>query len=787
MAKRKLNSKTRRRLQRGFAIVALLALLAVIVLVAVLDRRVTREFEGRRWTLPARVYAQPLELYVGQGLSSARFAQELARLGYIPQTPVDRPGTFRRRGDTVEVFVREFRFSDERQAAQKLRLGFDGEMITGLADGKGADVPVYRLDPLLIGSIFPIHGEDRIIVSPAEVPALLPEALKAVEDRKFETHHGVNPLAILRALFVNVRAGQVEQGGSTLTQQLVKSYFLDSRRTLRRKAEEAVMAVILESRFEKGDIMNAYINEIYLGQDGRRAVHGFGLGSQFYFGKPLSELNLPEVALMVAIVRGPSYYDPRRNAGRALERRNLVLKVLAEQGVVKPEEAQRASQAPLGITDTAGRSANYFPAFLDLVRRQLREDYQEQVLTETGLTVFSTLDPLLQEKAEQALSGELERQDKGSRKSAQGLEGAMVVTTPQTGEVVAVVGGRRAAFDGFNRALDMKRPIGSLAKPMVFLAALESGRFTPGSVVMDAPVEVKLENGDLWKPRNYDQKIHGSSTLLRALTQSYNLATVNLGLDVGLGPIAKTYVHLGLDEAPPKYPSILLGTAQLNPVEVAQMYNTLANGGFRSPLRAVRAVIDEDGKALKAPELEVSEAAPAEAVYALNRMLIEVFERGTARSARKTLPANLVVAGKTGTSNDYRDSWFAGFSGGHVIVAWMGHDDNAPTGLTGTTGALQAWARLMSSISTTSFEPLMPESVEDRWIEYYSGLETSPYCSGSAVSMPFELGTMLDPSPTCPPSTTQEEAALMRFMAPANPATGGIPQPPGTEPSANLP
>ena len=250
-------------------------------------------------------------------------------------------------------------------------------------------------------------------------------------------------------------------------------------------------------------------------------------------------------------------------------------------------------KAPLGITDNAGRSANYFPAFLDLVRRQLREDYQEQALTETGLTVFSTLDPLLQEKAEIALSDELARQDKGGRKAARGLEGSLVVTTPQTGEVVAVVGGRRASFDGFNRALDMKRPIGSLAKPMVYLAALQSGRYTPASVVMDEPVELKLENGDVWKPNNYDKKVHGPVTLVRGLTQSYNLATVNLGMDVGLGPVAKTYVQLGLDEAPPKYPSILLGTAQLNPVEVAQMYNTLANGGFRSPLRAVRAVIDE--------------------------------------------------------------------------------------------------------------------------------------------------------------------------------------------------
>lgn len=771
MARRKLSAKTRKQLYRVLAIGAVAVLVITIILVGILDRRVTHQFEGRRWTLPARVYAQPLELYVGQSLSSARFAQELTRLGYIPTTPVDRPGTFKRTGDRVDVYVRAFRFSDEQQAARRLRVGFDEEAISTLSDAHGADVPVYRLDPLLIGSIFPIHGEDRIVVSPAEVPPLLPAALKAVEDRKFETHHGVNPLAILRALFVNMRAGQVEQGGSTLTQQLVKSYFLDSRRTLRRKIEEAMMAVILESRFEKDDIMNAYINEIYLGQDGRRAVHGFGLASQFYFGKPVAELNLQEIALMVAIVRGPSYYDPRRQPKRALERRNLVLRVLVDQGVVKAADAERAAKTPLGITDNAGRSANYFPAFLDMVRRQLREDYQEQDLTEAGLTVFATLDPLLQEKAEDAVASELERQDKSDRKAARGLEGSVVVTTPQTGEVVAIVGGRRASFDGFNRALDMKRPIGSLAKPLVYLAALQTGQYTPASIVADEPIEVKLDNGELWKPGNYDHKIHGQVTLLRALTQSYNLATVNLGMEVGLAQVAKTYVQLGLDSPPPRFPSILLGAAQLNPVEVAQMYNTLANGGFRSPLRAVRAVVDVEGKPLRSPELEVTEAAPTEAIYALDRMMIEVFDRGTAHSAKKSLPPNLVVAGKTGTSNDYRDSWFAGFSGGHLIIVWMGHDDNTPTGLTGTTGALPIWSRLMGSISTNSFEPLMPEDIEDRWIEYYTGFETSPYCNPSAVSMPFQVGQVLEPSPVCPPNTTPEEAALLKPFTSTGPGT----------------
>ncbi len=752
MARRKRSAGLRRHLQRGFIVLGLLLVLAAVVMVAVLDRRVTKQFEGRRWTLPARVYAQPTDLYVGQQLSAARIAAELDGLGYLSLAKPDRPGTYRRKGNEVLVHVREFRFADEKQAARELRLSFAGGTINSIRDAGGEPVPVIRLDPLLIGSIFPIHGEDRIVVAPEQVPALLPAALIAVEDRKFESHHGVNPLAILRAAFVNVRAGQIEQGGSTLTQQLVKSYFLDSRRTLGRKAEEAVMAVILEARFEKADIMNAYINEIYLGQDGRRAVHGFGLASQFYFGKPLAELDLPEIATLVAVVRGPSYYDPRRHPERALERRNLVLKVLAEQGVISAADAEGAAKEPLEVVEAGGRTGGYYPAFLDLVRRQLRSDYNEADLTEAGLTVFTTLDPQVQRAAESALQDELERLDKSKREAAHGLEGVVIVTTPQTGEVVALVGGRRSGFDGFNRALDAKRPIGSLAKPIVYLAALETGRYTPASVIEDAPVDMKMPNGDRWRPDNFDKQLHGEVTLVRALTQSLNLATVNLGLDVGLDRVASTFEQLGLAEPPPELPSMLLGATNLSPIDVAQMYNTIANGGFRAPLRAVRAVLGEDGEPLKAPQLEVSEAVSPESVFALDRMMIEVMERGTGRSAKSQLPAGLVVAGKTGTSNDYRDSWFAGFSGRHLIVSWVGHDDNSPTGLTGTTGGLPVWTRLMSSIPTASFEPLQPESVDLRWIDYFSGQETSPYCDGSAVSMPFAPGTLLEPSETCPPT-----------------------------------
>src|SRR5690606_5780382 len=351
---KKLSKKHRRRILAGAGIMLGAALLALGTWAFVLDRQVSSQFEGRRWTLPAQVYAQPTELYAGQSFSADTLEQVLQRLGYQRVATAQQPGHYTRQGTRIDLVSRRFQFWDALQEPALLSVSTRGNAIEAIHDASRAAVPVFRLDPLLIGSIYPIHGEDRVVVAPEDVPELLPAALKVVEDRKFDSHHGVNPSAILRAAFVNLRAGQIEQGGSTLTQQLVKSYFLDSRRTMGRKIEEAMMAVLLELRFSKPDLMNAYINEIYLGQDGIRAIHGFGLASQFYFGKPLSELQLHEIALLVAIVRGPSYYDPRRQPERARARRDLVLRLMAEHAVIAPEAAERATAQPLGLAGERG-------------------------------------------------------------------------------------------------------------------------------------------------------------------------------------------------------------------------------------------------------------------------------------------------------------------------------------------------------------------------------------------------------------------------------------------------
>ena len=722
-------------------------MLAIGGWVLYLDHQAIKQFEGRRWTLPAQVYAAPLELYAGATLTLPELQHELERLHYRRADTADQPGSFHAAGEHLEVSLRGAQFADESRAAQLVSVTGGGSGILSVRDARGQDVPVMRLEPLLIGSIFPTHGEDRIIVTPQEVPPLLPAALKAVEDRKFDTHHGIDPEAMLRAAWVNARAGQIEQGGSTLTQQLVRSYFLSTRQTFSRKLREAIMAMALDTHFTKADLMNAYINEIFLGQDGDRAIHGFGLASQFYFGKPLAELDLAEVALLVAIVRGPSYYDPRRHPDRALSRRNLVLKVLAEQHVLSARDASAASRRPLGVTPRPAGA--YYPAYLDFVRRTLRRDYHEQDLTQAGLRIYTSLEPRVQDQAEHALEHELQRLDKLHKQPKEALEGAVVVTSPQSGDVTAIVGGRDVGYDGFDRALDAHRSMGSLVKPFIYLTALESGRYNAATVIEDKPVDLKLVNGQHWKPENFTRQVYGAVPVVRALAESLNLATVGVGLDLGLPKVAQTLTRFGLPQPPAQVPAMLLGAVAVTPLEAAQLFNGLANGGFRTPLRAVRAVLSADGKPLKSYALQVTPVASPDVVYELDRMLVTVMDHGTGRAARPLLPANLTVAGKSGTSSDDRDSWFAGFSGTDLVVVWVGYDDNAPTGLTGSAGALPVWAHVMAGLNTNSWNAPMPESLAEVHIDFPTGLRAVPGCTPDLVAVVVPANAMLPVRPGC--------------------------------------
>ena len=726
---------------------ALIFAIGVSIWVVHLDTTVTREFQGRHWSVPARVFAAPLELYVGAPISANDLEEELHRLHYHRGDPAAGPGVYRRTGNAFDLLARRARFIDEVREPQLVSIHADSASITGMRQGDGADLPVFRLEPPVIGSVFPIHGEDRLVVAPADVPPLLRKGIKLIEDRRFDEHHGVDAYGVLRAIFANLRAGRVVQGGSTLTQQLVKNYFLSDEQTFDRKATEAVMALRLEAHYSKEEILVAYLNEVYLGQDGDRAIHGFGLGSEYYFAKPLGELEVGEMALLIGLVKGPSYYDPRKHPDRAITRRNLVIKELADAHLIDAAAAKHASASPLSLRPPGG---SYVPAYIDLVRRHLKRDYAEADLAAAGLSIYTSLDSRAQAAAERALAQNLSRLDGRNRTGH--LEGAVIVAEPNSGDVVAVVGGREADTGGFNRALDARRPIGSLVKPAVYLTAIESGRYTAASLIEDAPVEMKLTDGSIWAPQNFEHEVYGQVTLARALAESLNLATVKLGMDVGLGKVVDTLQRLGLETSTPLNPSLLLGTVEMSPLEVVQVYTSLANGGFRARLRAVHAVLDEQGHALKRFKVQVESVAPPAAVYQIDRMLMLVPTRGTARDAAARLPKGLVIAGKTGTSSDTRDSWFAGFTGSYLSVAWVGYDDNHVTGLTGATGAMPVWADTMARLKPVSYQPVTPDLVEDRWIGYGDGRETTPACSADAVIIAVPKDTVLPSNPACNPS-----------------------------------
>jgi penicillin-binding protein 1B len=730
-SRRRKKSWGRWRLLRWFLAAAAAACAALAVYAVLLDREVRERFEGKRWALPARVYARPLELYPGAPVPAETLVRELELLRYRRASEVREPGTYVVRGGEVRVHTRPFSFWDGPEPGRVLVLSFGGEGVAAVREGAGgASVPLARLEPLTIASIYPAHQEDRTLVRLGEVPELLVRALIAVEDRSFYAHRGIDLRGVARAAAANLRAGGVVQGGSTLTQQLVKNFYLTSERTLRRKANEALMALLLERRYGKDEILEAYLNEVYLGQDGPRSVHGFGLASRFYFDRPLAELDLPRIALLVGLVRGPSLYDPRRQPERARARRDRVLEILARQGVISPADERRARAAPLGVAPESPPGGARYPAFVDLVRRQLARDYREEDLRTEGLRIFTTLDPAVQEEAETALSRGLAALGGGE------LQGAVVVADPRSGEVLAAVGGRAPRDAGFNRALDAARPVGSLVKPAVYLAALsDPRRFTLVTPVDDAPLDLSLPTGP-WAPRNFDRAFHGRVPLYEGLVQSYNVATVRLGLDVGLESVRRVLAALGVEREVRAYPSLLLGAFALSPLEVTQMYQTLAGGGFRAPLRAIREVLTVSGEPLARYPLIVERAADPRVVYLVDAALRRVLEEGTGRSARGLLPPGLVAAGKTGSTGDLRDSWFAGYTADRVATVWVGRDDNAPTGLTGASGALRIWADLMGRIGAASLDAAAPEGVEWARVDPATGQRGGPGCRG-CVELPF--------------------------------------------------
>lgn len=728
---------------KAFAYFALkLSLVGAVLfslLLVYLDGTIRSTFERKRWSLPAQVYARPLELYAGKRVSGDDLHVEMNALGYRKVQRVRDSGEYSIYRNEVEIFARGFAFSDGVEPSRRINFSLNRDRIESLATRDGmqqSHIDLVRLEPARIGGIYPRHGEDRLLVRLDQVPASLLNGLVAVEDQRFYQHFGISPSGIARAFMVNVREGAMVQGGSTLTQQLIKNYYLTRAKTLVRKATEALMAVLLELHFSKDEILQAYINEVYLGQEGPRAIHGFGLASQHYFDRPVSEIGIHQQALLIGMVKGPSLYNPRRNPDNARTRRNLVLSLMHQQGVISEEEKAVATAMPLGLKDSTQKS-NVFPAFVDLVRRQLRLEYRDEDLSTLGLRIFTTFDPVAQKRAADSVSKVLTRLN-----PAGGLQTAMVVTAVDSGEVKALIGGRQVNYAGFNRALDAVRPVGSLFKPAVYLAALEQpAQYSLASLVSDDTFVVDDGNGREWQPRNFDRESHGNVLLHRALSQSYNQATARLGMQLGLPAVIDVLRRLGVERPLPEVPALLLGSAGLSTMDVTAMYQTIAAGGYRLPLRSIRDVVNSEGELLRRYPLRYDRAVSVESMHLLHYALQEVMREGTGRAAYQQLPKQFSVAGKTGTTNELRDSWFAGFSGDLLAVTWIGRDDNGPSGLTGSSGALRVWTDFMATASERPLAYRVPAEVTHEWIDSDTGRLSAEQCEGARL-IPFVAGSV---------------------------------------------
>ncbi len=742
--------------------VGLVGVVLVLAGLVYLDATLRQDLDSVQWELPAQVYARPLELYPGKRLKPAELVRELKALGYRFQDH-RRTGYALQRSNSVRIHARGFQFEDELQDAAECLVVFRGDAIEQIRVN-GQEQDLFRLEPLLLGSLFPNHHEDRQLVKVDEVPAALKEALIATEDREFYQHHGVSPKSIVRAMLANFQAGGVVQGGSTLTQQLIKNLYLTRERTYTRKLQEAAMALLVDLRYSKDKILETYLNEVYLGQDGARAVHGVMAASYFYFGVPVRELKLHQIALMVAIIKGPAYYNPKRFPERALKRRNLVLDLLAQQGVMEDRVINWSKRQPLDVVEHPTRSANRFPAFLGLVHRHLKRDYSEDELSKSGLRVFTTLDPQVQWSLEQTAVAELERLAKRHPDEGDAYQLASVVTSVDNGEVVAMIGDRNVGYSGFNRALDAKRPIGSLAKPAVYLTALQNPQqYTLTTVLKDQAFKIRMDNGDEWQPRNFDKKSHGDVLLYQALAKSYNQATARLGLEIGLDKVIETFRAFGFSDSVPMLPATLLGSLSLSPYEITKMYQTLAADGFRAPLRVIRSVTDAEGDVLDRYPLKVEQVFDQKSVYLVNYAMQVAAREGTGRWLNQVISPDEVVFGKTGTSNQQRDSWFAGVKGDYLAVTWMGRDDNQPTQLTGSSGALRVWGQVMKTMPSSAGPRLVPQGVDFVWVDQISGLLVDQACS-SARLLPFIEGSAPEQQVDCPEAVGSNRKSLLERL-----------------------
>ncbi|MFM2608948.1 penicillin-binding protein 1B [Vibrio chagasii] len=710
----------------GIAWKAGLALAALLLFVGIyLDSVVKQRFEGQLFDLPTVVYARVLDLSPGTKVSLVQVKNELDVLNYRKVSSPRHPGEYSSSSTKIEMIRRPFEFVDGPEADRHVMLHFNGNELTRIQSlEKKGDMGYLRVEPKMLGMLEKSNDEQRLFLKRNQFPEVMVDALLATEDRNFYQHDGVSPLAIARAMVVNVKAGRTVQGGSTLTQQLAKNLFLSSERTLWRKIREAYIALILDHRYSKDRILEAYLNEVYLGQNGGEAIHGFGLASRLYFGQPIQELRIDQLALLVGMVKGPSYYNPVRYPERAKTRRDLVLRLLMQQDILTPRQYEEAASRDLDIQDNP-RIASRQPAYFQQVNIELKKYVGDRFQAKKGIRVFTSLDPVSQDKLEKSIARKVPEL---SKTAGDKLEAAAIAVDRNTGEIRAMVGGKRTGYDGFNRALNASRPIGSLVKPAVYLTALEQPeKYTLATTLMDTPLSLKGSKGSVWSPRNFDRKFRGEVPLYVALSKSYNVPTVRLGMQLGIDKVSDTIGKLGVDKNEIRpVPSMFLGAFSLTPFQVSQMFQTITNSGRIAPLSALRSVVDSDGEVLYQSIPRVSQRVDQQAAWLTTYAMKRGVSEGTGRFLQNQF-AWAGLAGKTGTSNDSRDSWFVGVDGREVTTIWLGRDDNKPTKLTGSSGALRVYA-----------DYLKQRTPEQLLLPWPTGIATASFTRTSDGALEFD-------------------------------------------------
>jgi penicillin-binding protein 1B len=745
---------------------------ALAIFMIYLDAKVKKTFEGQRWQIPAQIFGQIESFELGDFIDANLITKSLKINGYSKVSSVTQPGQFAQSTNRLIIYRRAFSFPDtefdissgDSTEAIRLTIDFKNNKVSKLFVESHA-VEKVKLEPTLLARIVPDNKEDRILVALEQIPTLLLDTLLLIEDRNFYHHQGVSPLGILRALYTNIIAGRTVQGGSTLTQQLIKNMFLTREKTIVRKVKEALMALIIEVRYSKDQLLEAYINEVYLGQHYANGIYGFGLASKFYFGKSLAELSSGQMALLVAQVKGPSYYDPWRHPERAKQRRDLILRLMFEQNLLSVQEFEKILTSPLSIRENRRFKTEEYPAFLQLVKRELNQHlstYQQKM----GIRIFTGFSHASQQILEKTVTNQLTQLEKKYNQTD--LQAAMIVTDIDSAEIRALVGDKKSGFAGFNRALDAKRPVGSLIKPAIYLAALERfEQFNFASLLADEPITLSSDasdnsQGKKWKPKNYDGKYRHQVSLIDGLVNSLNIPTVNLGMSLGLENVAKAIHLLGFEEDIITRPSMLLGAVNMSPLQINQMYLPFANQGELEAVHAINKIVSAHDETLWEFERVGSKVISTDAAYLMDYALMEVAKKGTAKSLTWRLK-NSEIAGKTGTSNDLRDSWFIGYDAKNLVTTWVGKDNNKTTGLTGSSGALLLFTEFIKKQGVVNKNSHQPDAIAMTEFEVETGNAVASGCANTVTYPAISAGITV--SKECLKEKPDERSWLERFFS----------------------